>query len=177
MNKILQDYIFIFIRYIILVIVALPNFYLFYLIFTPLTIYASYGILNVFYNLTLNQNIIQVVGCTSIEIVPACVAGVAYYLLLVLNLAIPKIEIKKRLFLFLSSFSMLFLINVLRISILSAMYINNIASFDVIHKVFWYAGSTIIVVIIWFLNIKLFNIKGIPFYTDLKFMYQKIKGN
>jgi hypothetical protein len=47
--------------------------------------------------------------------------------------------------------------------------------FDISHKLSWYIGSIILVVGIWFLEVKKFNIKEIPFYSDLKAMLKNIK--
>ena len=46
--------------------------------------------------------------------------------------------------------------------------------FDITHKVFWYFISTIFVVGIWFIEIKIFKIKEIPFYSDLNLLYKNI---
>jgi len=60
---------------------------------------------------------------------------------------------------------------------LSIMYVNGSSFFDFTHKIFWYAGSTIFVIAIWFLEVKIFKIKGIPIYDDLKFLYKKSSIN
>ena len=44
----LESYVSIFLRYVIIVLVALPNLYLFYLVFTPLTLYPTYFLINLF---------------------------------------------------------------------------------------------------------------------------------
>jgi exosortase/archaeosortase family protein len=106
----------------------------------------------------------------AIEIIGACIAGSAYSLLLILNLSVPNIKIKQRIKLLLFSFSSLLIINILRIFILSVLFVQGISFFDITHKLFWYAGSTIFVVAIWFTGIKLFKIKEIPFYSDIKYL-------
>ncbi len=161
------------IRYLLLMVVAIPNLYLFYLIFTPLTIYPVYFLLRVFFNANLNQNII-VINHFSIEIIKACIAGSAYYLLLILNLSIPKIKIKKRLKMIGIAFLSLLILNILRILILVSVVLYNPAFFDITHKIFWYAISIIFVIGIWFAEVKFFKIKQIPFYSDINFLYKKI---
>lgn len=52
------------------------------------------------------------------------------------------------------------------------MYVEGSTFFDFTHKIFWFLGSTLFVVIIWFLEVKIFKIKDIPIYTDLKFLYK-----
>ena len=160
------------IRYLILLLVALPNFWLFYSIFTPLTISVINFSLGLFFETIRFGNVILLDNKISIEIIPACVAGSAYYLLLILNLSIAKIKTTKRIKMILLSFAMFFLINIFRIFILSIILLADFTSFIIIHKIFWYAMSTIFVVGIWFYEIKLFRIKEIPFYSDFKFLYK-----
>ena len=71
------------------------------------------------------------------------------------------------------SFACLLIINILRIFLLGLVYISGFSWFDIAHKLFWYAGSTIFVIGIWFAEVKLFKIKEIPFYSDIKFLYKK----
>lgn len=162
----------IFIRYLILILIAIPGLDLFYYLFLPLTKFPVFWGLQAFYSPVLLGNVIFI-GLKSIEIVGACVAGSAYYFLLILNLVTPGIRIKKRLGLLFYSFGTFFLINVIRIYVLSIMYIEGSTLFDVTHKLFWYLGSTIFVVLIWFFGVFLFKVNSVPFYTDLKFMYSK----
>lgn len=160
------------IRYLILVLIALPNLALFYLIFTPLTVYPVFYLLDIFYDASLMKNIINL-GLINIEIINACIAGSAYYLLTILNLSTPKIRLNKRINILLISFLAFLILNILRIFILSVIAVSGNSIFDITHKIFWYAGSTIFVVGIWFFLVKKFKIKQIPFYSDLKFIYKK----
>ena len=164
------------IRYLILIIIAIPNLALFYYIFTPLTVYPSYFLFRLFYDASLYGNIILLNSCSVIEIVPSCVIGAAYYLLLILNLSVPNIKLKKRLLMIFSSFLTLLIVNILRIVLLGALYTSNSPWSDPLHKVFWYFLSVIFVVGIWFGEIKAFGIKGIPFYTDVKYLLSHIKS-
>jgi exosortase/archaeosortase family protein len=161
------------IRYLILVLIAFPGLVLFYKIFTPLTIYPSYWIFSIFFNTSIYSNIILLNSATVIEIVPACIMGSAYYLLLILNLSIPDINLKKRLTMILTSFAALLIVNVIRIVILGSLYNFNSILGDPLHTFFWYFLSIFFVVGIWFAQVKIFRIKGIPFYTDLKFLFEK----
>jgi len=160
------------IRYFILIIVAIPNLYLFYAILTPLTLYLVYFLLSLFFNPTIFGTTISLEGI-SIEIIQACVAGSAYYLLLVLNLATPKIVFRKRLRMILLSFISLLILNIMRIFILTILLVNKASFFDITHKVFWYLISTLFVVGIWLYQVKKYKIKTIPFYSDLLFYYKK----
>jgi exosortase/archaeosortase family protein len=161
-----------FIRYAILLLVAIPNFYLFYLIFTPLTVYGVFLLLKIFFDTALLGNIL-LIGEIPIKIIGACVAGAAYYLLLVLNLSTPGMKTNKRIKLVFQSFLLLYLFNVLRIFFLSLLIINNSTFFDITHQIFWYLISTFFVVGIWFYQVKRNRIKEIPFYSDFYSLYKK----
>jgi exosortase/archaeosortase family protein len=175
MKKKSQGILDLFLRYIILILVAIPNLWLFYFIFTPLTVYPVNFLLSLSFNSSINGNTITLLDNFSIHLIPACIAGSAYYLLLVINLVTPKINFKKRIGLILFSFTPLLILNIFRIFILSLMFVSGSTLFDATHKLFWYLLSTLFVVGIWFTEVKLFKIKEIPFYSDLKFLYKKIK--
>jgi exosortase/archaeosortase family protein len=163
-------------RYLTLAIIGIFSMQIFYFIFLPLTLYPVYFLLKSLFNLSLISNIIWI-GNFPIEIIGACVAGSAYSLLLILNLSTREIKIKKRILILFLSFLSFLIINILRIFILSIMLISGNSFFDLTHKLFWYAGSTIFIVGIWFLSVKLFRIKNIPFYSDIKKLYESGKNS
>ena len=167
-----KEYMSLFLRYLALVVVAIIGFGIFYWIFSPLTVYPIYWILSIFYETSLFGNLIFA-NSFPIEIVGACIAGSAYSFLLILNLSVPKIKPLKRTKMILVSFAIFFIINLIRIIALSFMYIEGSAFFDFTHKLFWFLGSTIFVIAIWFIEVKIFKIKGIPIYSDLKNLYGK----
>lgn len=173
MKKVSKQFLDILIRYAILVLVAIPNLWLFYFIFTPLTVYPVYFLLNLFFVASLSGNVINIINIISIEMIPACIAGSAYYLLLILNLSIQKLNLKKRLNLILFTFLFFLIINILRVFLLSLLAISGSPLFDITHKIFWYVGSIIFVIGIWFVGVKLFKIREIPFYSDIRFLYKK----
>jgi exosortase/archaeosortase family protein len=153
-------------RYLVLVVFGISNAAIFYFLFTSLTIYPVYFLLKLFFDASLTSNVL-LIRDISIEIIGACVAGSAYYLLLILNLSTRGIKLEKRiLMLFLSFFSLL-IVNILRIFLLAALLISGNSFFDAAHKLFWYAGSVLFVVLIWFFGVKLFKIKEVPFYSDV----------
>jgi len=165
------------IRYVLLLLLGLGNLYLIYLIFTPLTVYPVYFILSLFYQVSLHQATLSIfTGETLklIEIAGACVAGSAFYLLYILNLTTPM-KAKTRLYSLIYSSLALLLINILRIILLSFLSIKDYASFEIIHKLFWYFLSTILVVLIWFSQVYFFNIKAYPILTDFKELKKQIK--
>lgn len=166
-------------RYLILVLAALPGMGIFYLIFSPLTIYPVFWLLNLFLETSFCQ------ACTiphtilinqfRIEIIGACIAGSAYYFLLILNLATPKIKTKQRLKMLIGGFLVFLIMNILRIFFMSLMYVNSSNLFDFAHKAIWWVGTTIFVLAIWFVEVKIFKIKEIPFYSDIRFLYNGTK--
>jgi exosortase/archaeosortase family protein len=159
-------------RYSILLIVGIFSTSIFYYIFYLLTIYPVYFLLKIFFNISLASNIIFA-GTIPIEIISACVASSAYYLLFILNLSTPGIKTNTRIKIFLFSFLSFLIINILRIFFLSILLISGNSLFDITHKIFWYVGSILFIVGIWFLSVKLFRIKEIPFYSDIKSLLRK----
>lgn len=166
----------IFVRYLILVLAALPGFWIFYFIFTPLTVYPVYFVLGLFFGASLFENIIFL-GNPSypIQIVNACIAGSAYYLLLIFNLSVPKIKINTRLKMVFFAFLSFLAVNVIRIILLSVVFILKPSIFDISHKLSWYFGSIILVIGIWFIEVKKFKINEVPFYSDIKSILKYIK--
>jgi exosortase/archaeosortase family protein len=164
------------IRYLILILVAIPNLWIFYFIFKPLTVYPVFALLNLFFDASLiSSDIILIAQEIPIELIKACIAGAAYYLLLILNLSTPKIKINDRIKMIFIAFLAFLVVNILRIFILSIIVVNGAPPeiFDATHELFWYLISTLFVVGIWFAEVKLFKIKEIPFYSDLKYLYKK----
>ena len=175
----MKNHLKIFIRYLIIALIAIPNLFIFYFIFTPATVYPIFGTFKIFFKeVLLNENVFQINGEFFIEMIKACIAGSAYYLLFILNFSTPKIKIKKRLKMLLFSFAFLLSLNILRIVILSLIFVYSPETsnlFDISHKLFWYFGTTIFVVLIWFIEVKTFKIKEIPVYSDIKFLYKEIR--
>jgi exosortase/archaeosortase family protein len=172
-NKDLKDFLNILLRYFILILVALPGLFIFYFIFTPLTVHPVYFLLGLFFDVAILSKTNILVNNLPIELISACIAGAAYYLLLVLNLSTPKIKLKKRIHAIIFSLIAFLILNILRIFVLSSLAVTGFAYFNVTHTVFWYGFSTIIVVGIWFAEVKIYRIKEIPFYSDIKFLYKK----
>jgi len=61
------------------------------------------------------------------------------------------------------AFASLLILNILRIFFLSLMVINDSVWFGITHMFFWYVLSTVFVLGIWFLEVKLFKIKQTTF--------------
>jgi len=109
-------------RYLILLIIGFL-LSLVYQLFLPATYYSSYFLLKIFYNVSLSCNNIILLNGLKIEIVKACVALSAYYLLLILNLTTPMTK-KQRTYSLIFSILSLFILNILRIFFLSILYSN-----------------------------------------------------
>ena len=170
MNKIQE----ILVRYFLIIILSAGNLYLFYSLFSPITIYPVFFFLDIVFNAELFGHTILVEN-VPIILINACIAGSAYYLLLFLNLSTPGIKIIKRVGFILLSFLIFLLLNIIRILILSVMAIKGNSHFYITHILFWYLLSTIFVVLIWFFLVKFFKVKNVPFYSDLKTIYSIIK--
>jgi len=166
-------------RYILLLLLGFPGLFLIYLLATPLTIYFSLFVLK----LLLGSQVYLygtsriVLDGGFIDIIPACVAGAAYYFLLILNLSTPmkaKTRIKSLIFII----GLFYVLNVIRITLFSTLAFSGLSEsfFDIAHKATWYFGSTFLVVLIWFANVRLFGIKNVPIYTDFKNIYAAAFG-
>lgn len=163
-----------FIRYFSLIVIwFIFNSSIIYNIFLNLTIRPVNILLSFFYDSIIIGNSI-IINSTLIEIIPACVAISAYFLLFILNFT-TSMPARTRVKSILFSFSILLIINILRIFILSILFLNKYAYYDIVHKTFWYLLSILIVIGIWFYSVYLFKIKNIPIYSDFKSLIKDIK--
>lgn len=184
-------------RYILLLILGIGNLFIFYLIFTPLTVYPVFWLIGISDEATLMRGtytkvcelsegtFLESIGCmnTTIffrdyfaSIIPACIAGAAYYLLLILNLTTPM-PLKKRISSLIFIFGIFLILNIVRIFSFALFFASkNYEIFDIAHTTSWYFGSTVLVILIWFSNVLIFKIKEIPIYADLKSIINQIKN-
>jgi len=164
------------IRYGLLVVLAGGDLWVFYKVFTPLTIYPVTFILDKLYGAYLIEGTVKIVfqGIV-IEIVRACVAGSAYYLLLMLNLTTPMkkiVHLKSILFLF----SAFFIANIVRIVIFAILFSNGYGYFDLAHRFTWYVLSTLLVIGVWFASVLIFRIEDVPGYSDMRKIIKEMKN-
>ena len=165
----------VFIRYLVL-LGLMFSVGLIYWVFGWISVESVVFILGLFFeNIGVSENVITIGFDKFVEIIPACIAGSAYLLLLILNLSV-EMDFVRRMKSILFSFLVLFVLNVGRIVILTWMYIGDNGLFDFSHKLFWYGLSSVFVVGIWFLNVWLFKIKEIPVYSDVKFLVGRIRS-
>src|SRR3989338_3173367 len=161
-------------RYLVLILLGLFNLYLFYKVFTPLTVYTVFLILKVLFGAELIASTkISSLGIT-ISLVEACIAGAAYYFLTILNFT-THMSIKKRIKGLTFLYSSFLILNIIRIVVFTYLYSIGFTYTDPLHNGVWYFGSTFLLVLVWFVNIRIFHIKSIPIYTDLRNLIQDIK--
>ncbi|MFA5176221.1 MAG: pacearchaeosortase [Candidatus Nanoarchaeia archaeon] len=145
----------------------------FYFIFSPLTIYPVYYILSIIKQVTLLGNTLFI-NSYNIEIINACIAGSAYYLLYILILFTKDIKFKTRILMFLLGSLSILVMNILRILILIFVLIKfGTNYFESIHIIFWKLVSGVYVAFVWIFLVLMFKIKSIPIYSDLKELYNK----
>ena len=155
-----------------MLLLGIGNLYLFYKILTPLTIRTVSSILAIFYPVTVADNLIRFNGVI-IEIIPSCVAGAAFFLLLFLILSSAEIKPGKRALMIILSMIALFILNIIRILILSGL--TKMTYFQTAHWISWHIISTLFVVGTWFALVKIYKIKSLPVYSDLLYVRNLIK--
>jgi exosortase/archaeosortase family protein len=133
-----------------------------------MTLYGSYFLLKLFYKVNIIGNTISI-GEQSFTIISACTALIAYILLAVLVLTTRKLE---RLKIFFIGAGAIYLMNILRIFILIAVYVQFGKNyFDAVHLIFWHIVSTLFVAIIWICLVEHYKVRSIPIYSDIKFIH------
>ena len=155
-----------------MLLIGAGNLYVIYKLLTPLTIHVLNAVLSIFTDTLLIGNIIHMTNI-GIEIVPACVAGSAFYLLLLLLMSTADIKPQTRTKAIITAFAMLFALNLLRILILIPMA--TAAYFETVHWISWHLVSVVFVVGIWVAIVKIYKIKKIPIYSDIKYIRSLIK--
>jgi exosortase/archaeosortase family protein len=160
------------IRYALIVLIGLGNLYIFYWALTPLTINVIASILGIFTNVLIIGNQIFT-GYGTLELIPSCVAGAAYFLLFALVLSTARLTLKKRVMILLSTGVMFFILNIARIILL--FLISNTVYFETLHWLSWNIFSTILIIAIWLLNVWLFKVKTVPVYTDFEELVKLMK--
>jgi hypothetical protein len=172
MNRQSKKILGLFTRYFALLLIGAGNLYVIYKLLTPLTINVVNGILSIFTATTLAGNTIHL-NIIAIEIVPACVAGSAFYLLLILLISTADIKPIIRTKAIITALMTLFTLNIVRILILIPMA--GASYFETVHWIFWHIISTLFVVAVWLFIIRIYKIKTIPIYSDIKYIGNLIK--
>ena len=172
MDKQTRKIVGLFSRYLTILVLGLGNLYIFYKILTPLTIRITHAILSIFTHTFIYNNVIYLKD-VGVEIIPACVAGSAFYLLLLLIFSTAEIKPAIRAKALITALVAFFILNILRILLLIPLINTN--SFGTIHWIFWHLLSTIFVVTVWFAVVEIYKIKPIPIYSDIKYIKSLIK--
>ncbi|MAF51156.1 MAG: hypothetical protein CMH64_03620 [Nanoarchaeota archaeon] len=111
---------------------------------------------------------------TYIKLIPACAAASAYFLLLFLTVFTKDIKLKTGLKIFFLGSLIIFITNLLRI-ILLVIVLDKFSYnlFNTLHLFFWSIIASALVAIIWIFLTKLYRIRSIPVYSDLKYLIKK----
>ena len=158
------------IRYVLAVLVGV--FYqVFYWIFSPWTLHSTYWILNLVYDVVLEGNLLTFDSVT-FALIPACTAATAYLLLTMLILVTRGIKLLTRIKIWIYGCLLILVFNTLRIFLLIWVYVTFGQNyFDALHLVFWHVVSTVVVVLIWIVLTKKYKVKGVPIYSDFKYIF------
>ena len=142
----------------------------YYWIFSPWTLHSTYWILNLVYDVVLEGNLITFDSVT-FALIPACTAATAYLLLTMLILVTRGIKLLTRIKIWIYGCLLILVFNTLRIFLLIWIYVTFGQNyFDALHLVFWHVISTVVVVLIWIGLTKKYKVKGIPIYSDFKYI-------
>ncbi len=167
-------------RYLTLILLGISGLSLFYLVFTPLTVSPVYWGVNVLVSIGALGEVLFYPGNVMLvdnvwaRIVPACIAGAAYYLLVILNLSTPM-KVTKRVNSLLFILLTFLTINSLRIITFVYLFSRGFEYFDLAHTATWYFGSTVLVMLVWFSNVLIFRIKAFPVFSDLNMILKDMK--
>jgi exosortase/archaeosortase family protein len=164
------------VRYGLLVVLGLGNLFMFYKIFTPLTVWPVFWVLDLIYGASLSNGSEIMFNGIKVLIIAACVAGAAYYLLLILNLT-TRMKMEKRMKSLLFLFGAFLLVNIFRIIVFALLFALGFEYFNLAHEILWHFGSTVLLVVIWFVNVWIFGIKEIPVLGDVKRIVSSIRKN
>jgi len=164
---------FLFSRYLLILFLGLGNLFIFSFIFTLPTIKLVSFLLSFISKTTVSSDII-LFNSYIIQLIPACIALSAYYLIFILVFSTRKIKPLQRIKILVFSSFIFLIFNVLRIFILILLL--NFSFFSILHLFFWYFISTLAVFLIWLLNVKIFKIKEIPVYSDIKYLFSLRKN-
>lgn len=148
---------------------------LFYVVFSPLTLWVSYGILQLFVDATLTGTTILAGGKTLV-FVQACTAASAYLLLALLILLTRGISLRTGVKLFLLGSALIFAANILRIQFLFyLLFAVGKNYFETLHLLIWKVLSSVYVAVVWIFLTWRFKIQETPLMSDFQYILKKIK--
>lgn len=153
--------------FVVVGIVAVTPAEFFSNLFLGPTLVLTTALLSLFHEVVLISNHSFTLSHQLIELIPACIAGSAYFLLTLLNLTTPMGH-EKRVYSLVYLYAGFLVLNVVRISVFSLISLSGAPFFDFLHLATWYVGSTVFVVGLWFSQKYVFKITDIPVYTDVQ---------
>lgn len=153
-----------------LILLFVPGLFLSSLL-TPLTIYAVYLILFSYSPIIIERTMsINNIGFNFVE---ACIATYAYLFLWGLCMLTKGINVKARTKIIIYGFLLIFAMNIFRIILLIILAVNyGFHWFNLVHLFFWKFLSGVYVALVWIFFVKIYKIKAIPIYDDLKTLYK-----
>ncbi len=145
-------------------------------VLTPLTIYGVYLLLFSYGPVVFDK--IFTINNINFEFVEACIASYAYYFLWILCMLTKDINVKTRIKMILYGSLLIFAMNILRVGLIITLAVDyGFFWFNLVHLFFWKFFSGVYVALVWIFLVKIYNIKGIPIYDDLKTLIINIKKN
>ena len=148
---------------------------IFYVVFSPLTLWVSYGLLRLFTDVTLEGTTILAEN-TTLVFVPACTAASAYLLLALLILLTRGISWRQGVLIFLVGSLLIFAANIIRIQVLFYLLFNVGKNyFDTLHLLIWKVLSSVYVAGVWIFLTWKYKIRETPVVSDFQYILRKIK--
>lgn len=148
---------------------------LYYFLFSPLTLWLSYGLLRLFLQATLEGTTI-LAGGRSLTFIPACTAASAYLLLTILILLTRGISFRLRVKLFLLGSLLILVANIIRIEFLFyLLYYVGKNYFETLHLLIWKVLSSVYVACVWIYLTWKYKIEGIPLYSDFQYILKHLQ--
>lgn len=162
------------IRIFLILLVAVLNLKIFYFLFSKLTFYLTYISLFFYKPIISGSNLI--INNEILEFVPACIAGSAYFLLVLLILFTKDIKFKKRIYMFLLGSLLILVANIIRLDLLIIIFVSYSKNlFENLHMFFWKVLSSVYVALVWIFLVYKFKVKKIPVYSDILYLTKSLK--
>lgn len=155
---------------IALALLILPYDIFYYLLLGPTLALSSYFIHGAIHNATS-----IIIPGYRLELIPACIASVAYLLLALLVLTTKGIPWSKRVLMFIIGGIVIFVANTLRIILLAELIQKSYIAYQTWHLLIWNIFSTLFVVLLWIVLSYTFKVHTIPVYSDFKSLYKKYR--
>ena len=158
-----------------LIIVLLP-IDIFYLLLLKPTLHVSSLFLSSYTPIILDDSLI--INNVILNFIPACIATLAYVLLLMIILLTKDLGVKNSIKLFLLGSVIIFIANIARIDILIYIYFEYGGNmFNKLHLFIWKIISGIFVAFVWIFLSHVYKIEQVPIYDDIKELYYRSKKN